>query len=529
MREVTRVRRTCALDSVCLSLTACVAVLALACSPVPSYRVSLRIEDGALVRTLALLPQEKADGSTEKTELPEAQASALGKLYGQPAADGSYTARFSPELATDLGGSATLGHAASLLGTVYTYRERIQGADRPLEFASDVQSAVASARALSDGWLAVELSAHPDAGAALDAWLRERVIPDAGNFLLYGWLTSSGLLNAAETKERLAHFAIEHGYLEARDLPPLDDLEELWPLLIRRALQQKGVTLDAELETELAALVPGEALLGSLGAHIVRSGAFRRWRERSAPDARPISEDAIAAALADEDTAEAKAVGELFNAYLEQEHAALMETVGYLFVPATSRGRIELTLALAEPPLETNGTWEAETGQVRWKDLSMQTEQISSFAYASWSEPAHEYQAPALRPHPARGAASGRLHRMASLAGRRRAPDLGRADRAPAPRRRPARAHRGAPASRACAGVERRSGRESGPARRRAAARGARSRRRPGALISRADRRARCAPRERASGDRTAWGAASSCTARPAASSPRCSPTPARS
>jgi hypothetical protein len=381
-------------DRASLFLAACVAALGIACDGgTPEYRVSLRLENGMLARTLALVPQKKADGTPGDPFFPEARAAELTKLYGPPAPDGSFTGR-GPGLASDLGGSATLERQVSPLGTLYAYRERMQGSDRPLEFASQVQRAVASAQALSEGWLRAELAAHPAAASALDAWLRERVLPDAASCTFYSWLVASGLVDSRELEERFQQFIVERGYFKESDLPLGEDSDEVWRLLTRRALEQKGVEIDADLEAALARLAEDEYLWASLTAHVVRSQPFRTWSQKGGKDPAAISEAALQALAKDDASPEAKAIDELVEAYLGEQHSDL-DVVSYvLFLGPHRVGRIQLTLALPEPPLETNGGWDAEAGQIRWSNVSMRDAlELSSFAYARFSEPAREYQA----------------------------------------------------------------------------------------------------------------------------------------
>ncbi len=392
MRGVTAVPVPRALERGCLVVTACVALLASACDRTPAYRVSLRLEDGALVRTLAPIPEKAEDGTLGKPTFPEAKLAELIQLYGAPSPDGSFTGRAGPELAADLGGSATLVRQESPLGTVYVYRERAQGSDRPLELASEVQRAVDGAQALSAGWLQVELSAHPAASAALDAWRRERLLPDVGTWVLYHWLAASGLLDPRELEERFEHFIVEHGYVDASDLPLPTDAEKVSLLVMRRALQRKNVEIEAELDAALARLATEKHFFASLGLHVARSEPFRSWHRERGADPAAISEAALQSAAADEDSPEAKAIDELLGAYLEEQHPAL-GVVGYLVLGSSGpAGRIEMTLALSEPPLETNGTWDGEAREVRWTLPMRRKRDLSSFAYTRFTDPARDYQ-----------------------------------------------------------------------------------------------------------------------------------------
>ena len=76
-----------------------------------------------------------------------------------------------------------------------------------------MQRALASARALTEGWTTNDVLGDP-AAAVADAWIRERMIPDVGNFVLYGWLARSGVIRTQEAEQRLRQFMIERDYVE---------------------------------------------------------------------------------------------------------------------------------------------------------------------------------------------------------------------------------------------------------------------------------------------------------------------------
>lgn len=390
---------------VCLLLTT--VVLACSANP-PEYNVSLRIEDGVLVRTLAWVPPKEDDRAVRdpnsvplwesrapKGDFPEKQMAELVKLYGAPGPDKSFTGR-GTEFAADLGGSATIEQQASPLGTVYVYRERTRGTDQPLEFASHTQGALTSALALSEGWMSSELSAHPAAGAALDAWLRERVIPDAASWTIYSWLMTSQLIDEDEAIQRLQQFAVERGYVTLGDLPLSRNLDVVLPLLFRRALEQRKVAIDPDLEAALGRLASEDGISISLGVHIVRSDTFRSWYAKRYPADAPISERTIEALVRDDDSSpEAETTVTILGTYIGETHPEALAALGDLIalgIGPGSTGTIQMMLAVPEAPLATNGTWEPGAGQIRWRISMRDAPDLSSFAYARWTDPAHGYQ-----------------------------------------------------------------------------------------------------------------------------------------
>jgi hypothetical protein len=397
MQNVTSVRssrRFVRARRACLTLTACVAALSIGCdSKQTQYRLSLRLEEGALVRTLARVPEKKSDGSTS-VGFEGAQAEELTRMYGPAADDGSFSARFPGRLPGDLGGSGALDRHTGALGNVYTYRERLQGEDAPLDFPMRVQRAVTSALALTEGWTASDCVDNPEAAAAFAAWVRERFIPDTGNLALLQWLETSGLLSERELELRSVQLLDERGYTQARS--PFDDFEDLWEQSFQRVLQVRGSETDPGPQAPRDPSSDDDLLFASLGRHIARSEDFQVWnRTRTpAPGEEPVSEGAIDALLRKEQSPQAEdALGHV-GRYVAERHPELQDLLGDFFVPDRPDGRVLVTLALPAPPIDTNGTWRAEAGRIEWNEVPMRRKpQLSALLYATWAEPSATYQA----------------------------------------------------------------------------------------------------------------------------------------
>jgi hypothetical protein len=397
MHEVAPGRWSRASVHLCLAAIACVAALGAACdTEPPKYRLGLRVrDDGVMLRTLARVPEPKPDGTPGEARFEGKRAEELAKIYGEPAPDGSFSGRFTSLLPADLGAGGVLQRRASPLGTVYAYRERMQGKDAPFDALSEVQRGVEDWLALTDGWMAGELGADP-AAVALDGWIRERVVLELRELALYGWLSASGLMHSEEMQQRLQQFLLEREYIDANEDASALEPDVLWARSLRRTLQRRGVAVDAELEKELARIDTMDAAFESLARHIVRSDGFRDWLAARpvVPGEAALPPGAVDAFLHGEESPEAKTVGGLFEAYFEAEHAPARELLMRL---AAGRARpeavVDVTLTLPAEPLETNGTWMNDPAGIVWRDVPLQRgSELSPLVYAIWTEPDIEYQ-----------------------------------------------------------------------------------------------------------------------------------------
>jgi hypothetical protein len=391
MHEVIRWRLSRASGRICPALIACVVAFGIACDAKTRYRLSLRVSDGTLLRTLALVSPPKEDGTPGDARFTGARAEELIKIYGQPKPDGSFFGRFAPTLPADLGGSGVLLSQASPLGTLYTYRERMRGSDAPLAALDELRKGIDEAHALTEGWLQEELGPHP-AAAVLDTWLQEHIIPDVGEFAAYSWLLRSGLMTEDEFKLRFDQFFVDRYDADATARFETQD-EDDFTMLTRLVLKRAGVVLDAELEEKLKRLDTVDAAFESLARHVVRSERFRTWMTTRTvpPDEAPLPPGAIDAFLREEESPEAEAVSSLFDKYLE-EHAPSIQRAGGAIV-GPPEARVDVTLALSAPPIKTNGTWQDDPRGVVWNDVPLQRgSELSPLLHATWTEPDIEYQ-----------------------------------------------------------------------------------------------------------------------------------------
>jgi hypothetical protein len=105
--------------------------------------------------------------------------------------------------------------------------------------------------------------------------------------------------------------------------------------------------------------------------------------------------EAIEALASGSDSPEAKQLEKWLEAYGEDLGAALM-IGGYALTGGAAgeeEGRLDVSLVLPEPPVETNGRWDEGEQRIEWIGLPLWGYPfLSSMLYAVWAEPDRAFQ-----------------------------------------------------------------------------------------------------------------------------------------
>jgi hypothetical protein len=310
------------------------------------------------------------------------EATRLGKLYtGQKVStEGDkhiFAGRFTGDLPADVGGSGRYIRFASRMGTSAAYLERFRGRDDLGPQLQEGFDAADRGMELLIGWAGWNLGEHPGWGK-LRSFLDTKVRADLKSLLVY--LSTSFVLddyNKEASKEmgvRVIQFLLERGYFTAADLPRVavafqrDEITDpgkgsfTMALVQRRVADELGLAKSDPLPKELAFLVDTDKADESLKAYLKTTPSYlKRAAVGKAPEASEL-------------------LDEVFKDLLPFE----------LFATADE---IEVSLACPVQPYETNGKWDAATLKLAWEQASIrQRPKLPTFIFASWSEPALDFQ-----------------------------------------------------------------------------------------------------------------------------------------
>ncbi|MEX2544470.1 MAG: hypothetical protein WD316_05025 [Phycisphaeraceae bacterium] len=353
-----------------------------------AYELTLEpADDGSLQRTLAIrrsvlgadaapgAPPPLADVGHRPAPLDAAVLAAIAERYGQaPPAQPAFSGRFTNEMPAEMGGHGRYLHLDSPLGSASIYAERFGPATDALTVVDNARAAGDTLAELLETWLAREL-ADADGWPALRDTLRGSLRHDLVNLGLLFWKSAPDDIaidiDAADRWHhafggRLALHLVERGYVRPGDLPPLfrlldrvshndttDDEQALAPLA-RLVARQMDIDDGAPLPAELAFLT-SEASLHRSWQQFVASGQAQRFELGDDPGA----------TLAG--------------------HIARLTGQGVF--RAGMPDALHLHLAIDEPPVVTNGRWDATRGGVAWAAWLREGPSLPRLAYAIWTEP----------------------------------------------------------------------------------------------------------------------------------------------
>ena len=369
------------------ALALAAAVILLTGCPHNEYVVQLKPQGGVIERTLDFYG---ADGMNTNTGTPNytgfnaAELAAITALYpaGGVTNEGvCYTAHgwFTNQLPADVGGAGAYLHYDTSLGEAGAYTERFRGSD---DFSGMIERHNQAADRLADlciGWSRSELGREPGYESLhrfLDVDFR-RDLKNIGAYWWAGQLAAGYQTNAPEEfVVRFGQYLWEHGYFKIEEIPGLfkmanDGQSQGMLVYVRRWVAGKmGVP---ETSPALACLADESAAEKSWNHYLAGTELYqaklKQWEteKQTKPDAkRPEPSEVMGEALTEE-------VG--FN----------IDTPDHLAVK----------LALAAPPLHTNGRWDEAARQVVWQaDLEGRTNalRIPVMCYACWAQPDGMFQ-----------------------------------------------------------------------------------------------------------------------------------------
>lgn len=262
----------------------------------------------------------------------------------------------------DIGGAGSLQHWHTPLGDAWVYAERFRGDDRP---SATLKLRTAAADELVDlirDWFQVELKGSADRDR-VDRFLNNDFREDVRNLTTLVW--TAGAVSEArgrgadgEFVMRVGLYLVEHGYMTHRDLPRLHSLnDEEMQFSFVRALLARRIGVDLS-ERDWNFLESRSAAERSLNAAI----GLREIEASENVSGGPVPASTFAA-------------------------DRLMRALGS---PLASGDGLTARLHLPEPPLRTNGDWQADEKCVVWqRSLPLRDATTSpalpAVMYAEWT------------------------------------------------------------------------------------------------------------------------------------------------
>ena len=320
--------------------------------------------------TASRLDRESHDGKTTTNykEFPKKELEAFAALYEKQVPSGSsdihvFQGTFKGSLPSDVGGAGSYMRVDTSMGSASTYVETFRGSD---DAAAHLDARAKAANRLSDlliGWLDKELAGMKDL-PTLRRFLDKEARQDLRNLGVYLWLisnaprTNAPADGAGEAEQALAARAFQYllvrNYLTEADLPILMRMfkgagqkEQIAAALDRLLTRKVGITDQQTRQAMLAMVKNPEAAGKSLEACL-----------RDTPEFKEKLNQWQAARKQDPSLEEPKAISVL--------EALAQEALRFELDPAAD-DRVEVTLALPGPPIQTNGKWDQDARAVAWK------------------------------------------------------------------------------------------------------------------------------------------------------------------
>jgi hypothetical protein len=334
--------------------------------------VMQRAPDGGVQRELTVWTADSGKISGPREDVLAAAGAAYGGAVTHPDGKHRFSGTFTEGLPADLVHDGLANHglfvaSKSRLGSVFAYVERMPGRTDLVELVTIGEKAADTiARALA-AWARKqpELQSHPEKLERLVTFLEVELRRDLLNVLLMGWqaMTRANALEEVKTDDaaleeyfwqtevgRIASFLIERGYLRPSEIACLTD--EFEPVIrrgvIRKAAQAMGYGPDEPPPAVLARLSDSTAL----------------------------------EAAGDEGLAAIGVSEEEFDQLLSPAIPAIFGT----------RTSGDVTWRGISRPLQTNGAWNDETGELTWEARARQGCETPQLLLAVWAEPDKAYQ-----------------------------------------------------------------------------------------------------------------------------------------
>jgi hypothetical protein len=358
------------------------------------YQVLLQPEADGVKRQLTCWradPESKTPEQLNQFSQTELERIAAVYATDTPAAAAekfTFTGHFQDEMPADIGGAGRLARYHSPLGTLTVYAERFRGEADQAQTIQTRRRATDQLAELVIGWLAAEAGNQTD-WARVEKVLRNDVRQDLRNTVVHVYLgnilTSSGLPGQPAQEEvndlttaRVMLQLIEQNYLDMTDIPTLGTLfnppseDAAWQAaqtLVTSALARKsGLPPDAPVIRKVwEAIVKTDTAEETFTSHVRTTALWKAWAaERKHQDAAAETEPT----------------------------EMLEELVGQMFDVDIFATNDQLTVRLecTTEPFSTNGTWDAAASEIAWQMPINPANRLPTFAYASWADPAADYQ-----------------------------------------------------------------------------------------------------------------------------------------
>lgn len=344
-------------------------------------------------------------------------ARSTGPVTSQP-----YSADFIGQLPADLGGAGQVIRYESSLGSAWIYLERLRADQDPATTLETRLQAADLAAKLIAGWSRSRLGDRKDfdkLGKYLDGDFRK----DLRTLSLYLWMlgaarhmstadaatsqpSSTANIQAedlltlstgqSDVALAIAQFLFEHKYIDPQDVPTIareivsslggigrsdDKADQARVQLIKRLwvkfLTRKVGLTDKELINHLGGLLDDPKRIKeaneSLAKYLKESKELKQFLDKHFTDAKKPAEDAGP---------------EILKSLL----STALQPGGVNFL--NTDDEIHMKLALAGPPVVTNGVWDAKTSRIVWHRRVQPGagDPIPAICYAAWSKSDDAFQ-----------------------------------------------------------------------------------------------------------------------------------------
>lgn len=364
---------------IALHLTAFFLMLLAGCARA-RYVVEITPQGASFERRLTVW-REKAGKPPTVEELPAEEVRRIADQYSAQSSvtpDGKRTfqGRFRGATPQDVGGAGRLQQFESPLGSSWIYIERFRGNDDVQGQLRERREAAGRVTDLLLGWFEQQLRDQPEA-AAVRRFLDRDLRRDLGNLGVYAWTARAvaagdGALEL-EFAYRAAQYLAERDYISAADVPAWyralsqQDAPRLAALLQRTVIRKIGLPTDQSAPKSLEFLGDPERAAQSLKEYLRGTEEFQQqladWRKQQAtqPDSAGSEPDPL---------------------------LLLGEPLARLFFDFSLNGdQLDVRLKLPVEPFDTNGRWDAGTGEVTWTRSLVNQPALPVLVYAAWSVP----------------------------------------------------------------------------------------------------------------------------------------------
>ncbi|MFO0948520.1 MAG: hypothetical protein U1D30_21790 [Planctomycetota bacterium] len=341
------------------------------------YRIELRPDNDAMNRKLTCWLVETVNGKDGRLlEFPANELTKIASVYDSKPDENrvkkhEFHGRFAGKMPVDIQNHGNFARWTSPFGTASLYLERFGGNDDLVGQIEERRKACDRLVDLVIEWLEGELGKEPN-WRVVRHWLDVDVRRDLAN-ISFTILTASSTASSSESDAKLEDVAIrclqylvEREYLTPKDLPALTALDGsmIAQEFDRRIGRKLGLADEAPRPRSMDFLRDANALSASLDGYLGARPEFARlkeeWKKKYGSGAEPQPIDVL----------------------FEYAKVGLFDFP--LFGDTTE---LDVTLAIGMEPVFTNGKWEEESKQVRWK-IDMNGKQgLPTQLHAQWAEP----------------------------------------------------------------------------------------------------------------------------------------------